>query len=321
MRFVTSFDRGPIPPCNEMAWREVWDQASDLRETLRAEGRSDDADLVFDRISPPRDPSSGLAGIIAHPLGVSDESAELVLVGRQVHEPLFELPPIFLFCLSLHSQSQLVPLCESLPFVSLEEATLFFEACVNHKDVRRIASAIGDSVSTRAFALCALPEASKGLRDKPTPTSDEVKLAAKELAEAITSFAEVIERWQGEDAYRHLIERRDGRMRLSIFYPTELARLKALPDQFNLALRNLGDLPRRAGRKVRGGKEHAGAVLIEALWRRCAVPWRVSFSGSSKFMKACNLILPMYDIQKADYSQFMRAELAKRRVRGVVIGS
>jgi hypothetical protein len=319
--FVTSLTTDSLALPNLGAWEGWEERGRALRKALQNEGRRDEAlslagygsvyDIEWRR--PPR-------RLSYEDLTEMPEHKGLGISALLTHEGGFDLPPIFACCLTLLVGSSIIALCESLPFSSIEEARSYFKACLDTELVRVVSGTQGGSAAALAFALCVLPASAEKLVSEPNPTRADVAKLTDELVGAISTLAEVIERWEGTDAFRYLVGRRGRGSRSLLFSPRVTADLRRIPNELVHAKDSLGEAAKGPGRPPTGGKNHLVALLLRVLWQRCGMKGEVSTSPGSRFMKACNLVLPMYGIHKADYSQFMLAELSKRRTKGVVIG-
>jgi hypothetical protein len=174
---------------------------------------------------------------------------------------------------------------------------------------------LGDSVQIRIFGAASSPESLSQLLDHPAPTMAELAQCAEEIEAAAYPLRSALDKWKGSDALRYLEKRRplgEGpRLSLGIL-DTQLTRL----------MNGFADIEApeaRRGRRIQGGRANVTAKAIASLWSRCGLG-EPKLSPQSRFIRACSVVLPWHGIHKADVSQFMRSELAKRQKGHVVIG-
>jgi len=321
LKFSTSLSSDFVGFARGDAWEEVQKRGGEVYSRLRSEGRVGEAATVGRYGFPFKVESNWRASkpIIA-PLMADGRDPELVLAGYQVEPGGLGLPAVFAFSVAFHTGEALLALCDALPFDSVDRARTFFVDCLQQEKVSMLSTALGGSVASKAFALCALPSSAEHLVSRPNPTRRDITMAVTELTDASERLARVISKWQDTHALSYLEAERVGDKSRRLFHPRLLADLQQLPLDLKMYSSTMGEQPKRAGRPVDAGRDQLVAVVIAALWRRCGLG-KVSFTPSSRFMRACSFLLPEYGIPKSDYSQFMRAELRKRREKGVVIGA
>ena len=208
---------------------------------------------------------------------------------------------------------------ELIPAHSEEEAIARFERALISEHANQLASVLGDNANVRAFGAASCPQSLTELLRVPAPTSTELANAITEIREAAGVLGAVLQKWEGSDALLYLKEwarTANGKLLNWRRESGDMYRFAAIlvdiHDQFEYA-------EKRSGRRIAGGRQNVLSRVLAELWHRCGLG-EPKFSRQSRFIRACSVVLPWHGVHKADVAQFMRAELDKQRVRGVLIG-
>lgn len=246
----------------------------------------------------------------------TSQSSEFSVRVRQIEIARHGFPDLFETYLLAFDECENTwnPISEFAPANSAEEAFERFRKALDSHYADALAAVLGDLERVRVFAAASSPECLSELLQYPAPTMAELSQASQEIEKSVSQLRSVLEKWQGSDALRYL----ERRWRLSGESHANLDIVRR--ELEGMAGGFLKVAPeRKRGRPLRGGREHVLVRTLAALWKRCGLG-EPRLSPQSRFIRACSNVLPWHGVHKADVSQFVRAELGKKRRAGVLIG-
>lgn len=255
---------------------------------------------------------------LVHPLSSDGDDPQVIVLSRQVEISRHGLPDLFeslLWVEGNHQSGNFISV--AVPVMSPGEGIRFFDQALKGKHANELTAVLGDTLPARLFGLAATPVALKYELNRPIPSRADLLRTSRELKTAFASLGEVMERLSDTDALGYM-ERRISHLRRLLMLASGEPLNEMLQDISEIE-QKFSSLADKSGRPPKAGREHMVAKTLARLWEACGLG-QPKLSAQARFIRACTVVLPWHNVHKADVRQFMKAELAKKVMAGVLIG-